>query len=332
MGVRATVEVAAFDLAGRGQAALWSGAMTIDGIKRNGVILLDGGIGQELRRRCQTGYDRLWGSLILLEQPEVVRELHEDYLRAGAGVITTNTYPVVKRRLAESTDLAERWEELTRIACDLALGAREAVGEPALIAGCLPPLHGSYRVDLIPPFEEMAATYAEHVKVLEPHVDVFLCETMTNAEEGFAAASAAAEGGKPVWVSWNLKDDDSASLRSGESLAQAWAALEGLSVEAAMVNCCSPESITAAIPKLQALGAPLVGGHANAFAHIPENWSVKAGGTKALGVRKDLDPDTYAAHVNDWLDAGASIVGGCCEVGPAHIERIAGLLGERVPV
>ena len=172
--------MAAFDLAGRGQAALWSGAMTIDGIKRNGVILLDGGIGQELRRRCQTGYDRLWGSLILLEQPEVVRELHEDYLRAGAGVITTNTYPVVKRRLAESTDLAERWEELTRIACDLALGAREAVGEPALIAGCLPPLHGSYRVDLIP-------TLPRHLS----------------------------------------------SLRSGESLAQAWAALEGLSVEAA---------------------------------------------------------------------------------------------------
>ena len=242
-----------------------------------------------------------------------------------------NTYPVVKRRLAESTDLTERWEELTRIACELALRARETVGLPALIAGCLPPLHGSYRVDFIPPFEEMAATYAEHVRVLEPLVDVFLCETMTNAEEGFAAARAAAESGKPVWVSWNLKDDDSASLRSGESLAQAWAALEGLSIEAAMVNCCAPESITAAIPKLLALGAPLAGGHANAFAHIPEDWSVKAG-TKALGVREDLDPDTYAAHVNGWLDAGATIVGGCCEVGPAHIARIAALLDERAPV
>lgn len=305
--------------------------MAHDDLKKKGVILLDGGIGQELRRRCQTGYDRLWGSLVLIEQPDVVRELHEDYLKAGARVITTNTYTTVKRRLAESTDLVNRWEELLHLACDLAYRARKSVGGPALIAGCLPPLHGSYRVDLVPPFDEMSATYAEHVSVMTPLVDLFLCETMTNVEEGVAAARAAAASGKPVWVSWTLKDDDSGCLRSGETLAQAWAALDGLPIEAAMVNCCAPETITAAMPKLLALGAPLCGGHANAFAHIPNDWSMKAS-TKALGVRVDLDPNTYTAHVNDWLDAGASIVGGCCEVGPAHINRMAALLEARAPI
>ena len=304
--------------------------MQSDDIKRNGVILLDGGIGQELRRRCQTGYDRLWGSLVMIEQPDVVRELHEDYLRAGARVITTNTYTTVKRRLAESTDLIDRWEELLHLACDLACRARDSVGEPALIAGCLPPLHGSYRVDLVPPFEEMSAIYAEHVSVMTPLVDLFLCETMTNVEEGVAAARAAAVSGKPVWVSWTLKDDDSGRLRSGETLAQAWAALDGLPIEAAMVNCCAPETITAAMPKLIALGAPLCGGHANAFAHIPDNWSMKAS-TKALGVRGDLGPTTYAGHVNNWLDAGASVVGGCCEVGPAHIDCISAMIETRAP-
>lgn len=292
---------------------------------QNGVLLLDGGIGQELRHRTQSGDDKLWGAHVLLEQPEVVQQLHEDYIRAGAKVITTNTYSTVRHRLAEHTDLGDRFVELLNRAGRLSQQAREVTGEKVLIAGSLPPLYGSYRPDLVRSYEEIAPIYHEHVEILAPYVDLFICETMSSGQEGYAAAHAATAAGKPVWVAWTLKDDDSKRLRNGETLREAWQVLKDLPIQAALVNCCSPESITAAMPEVVNLGAPLRGGFANGFAAIPEKWNFKEGVSK-LGNRPELTPAAYAEHVQSWIKAGATLVGGCCETGPTHIKRIHELI------
>ncbi len=292
---------------------------------QNGVILLDGGMGQELRRRCRSGNSSLWSTQVLIKQPALVQQVHEDYIRAGAKVITTNTYATVKSRLEKADGLADQWTHPLKLGGELAQQAREATGEKVLIAASLPPLHGSYRPELVRPLEEIEPVYREHVQILEPLVDLFLCETMSNVKEAYAAAHAAVSSGKPVWVSWTLKDDSSKLLRSDETLSEAWAALAGLPIAAALVNCSAPESITAAMPELVKLGAPLAGGYANGFTAIPEKWTLKEG-VSQLGQRRDLDPDSYAKHVQYWIDAGARIVGGCCEVGPAHIARINELL------
>jgi S-methylmethionine-dependent homocysteine/selenocysteine methylase len=299
--------------------------VSIDAIMQNGVILLDGGMGQELRRRSESGDTSLWSAQVMIEQPELVQQVHEDYIRAGAKVITTNTYATVRQRLEKTAGLGDRCPELLRLGGKLAQRARKAVGERVLIAGCLPPLHGSYRPDLVRPYEEIEPIYREHVQALEPFVDVFLCETMSNGKEAYAAAHVAASTGKPVWVAWTLRDDGSKLLRSNETIAEAWSALNGLPIGAAMANCCAPESITAAMPALVTLGVPLAGGYANGFAAIPEMWSIKKG-VSELGQRHDLNPDAYAAHVRQWIEAGANIVGGCCEVGPEHIKRICEVL------
>lgn len=291
----------------------------------NGVILLDGGMGQELRRRCANEPTALWSAQALLEQPDIVQQVHADYIRAGAKVITTNTYATVKQRLQETAGIGDRFIELLNLAGKLATQARDTVGEKTLIAGSLPPLHGSYRPDLVRHFDEIEPIYREHAQILAPYVDVFLCETMSTGAEAYAAAHAAAATGKPVWVAWTLRDDGSARLRSEETLSDVWAALKGLPIDAVLVNCCAPESITAAIPELLALGAPLAGGYANGFTAIPPGWTIKQGVTP-LGQRQDLDPEAYARHVHGWIDAGAKIVGGCCEVGPAHIARISEML------
>ena len=300
-------------------------AVSIGTIRQNGVILLDGGMGQELRRRCASGDASLLSALVMLEQPELVQRVHEDYIRAGARVITTNSYATVAQRLEETAGLGDQCAELLQRAGRAAQQARQATGERVMIAGCLPPLHGSYRPDLVGPHEEIARIYRAHVQALAPFVDLFLCETMSSGEEAFAAAQAAAASGKVVWVSWTLKDDASRFLRSGETLAEAWSALDGLPVDAVLANCCAPESIAAALPELGDLGAPLAGGYANGFTAIPEQWTLKSG-VSQLGKRRDLDPEVYAEHVRGWIDAGADIVGGCCEVGPEHIARIAELL------
>jgi S-methylmethionine-dependent homocysteine/selenocysteine methylase len=291
------------------------------------VVLLDGGMGQELRRRCASGDTSLWSAQVMLDRPDLVQEVHEDYIRAGARVITTNSYATVRHRLEDTAGLGDRWADLMELSGRLAQQARDAVGEEVLIAGSLPPLHGSYRPELVRPYEEIEPVYKEHAEILAPYVDLFLCETMSSAAEGTAAAHGAVSSGKPVWVAWTLKDDASGLLRSGETLSEAWAALEGLPIEAALVNCCAPESITAAMPELAALGAPLAGGYANGFAAIPENWTFSKG-VSQLGQRADLDPERYARHVRDWIGAGARIVGGCCEVSPAHISYLSRMLGE----
>lgn len=290
-------------------------------------VLLDGGMGRELRFRDVEIPDTIWSANALLVAPEVVRQIHLDYIAAGADIITTNTYGIVRRALAKA-GIEDRFAELNTLACTLAQEARAATDRTVLIAGSLPPLRGSYRPDLVGPFAEIAPLYQEQAELLAPHVDLFLCETLSSAAEGRAAAWAAAQMGVPVWVSWTLNEDRSGRLRSGETIAEAAAALADLPVSGFLVNCCAPESITQALPQLVETGAPWVGGYANTFQPIPEDWRLDGEQETdgLLGLRSDLDPEQYAEHVARWLEAGATVVGGCCGTRPAHIAKLYELL------
>jgi len=282
----------------------------------SGVILTDGGMGQELLRRSQRPPTPLWSGRVLIDEPELVRDLHVEFIRSGARVITINSYGATPERL-EREGFGELFESLQKLALDLAHDARDAAGEAdVLIAGCLPPLFGSYHPSLTIPFDETLAAYRRIVAQQADRVDLMLCETMASAEEARAAATAAAEGGRPVWVSWTLADDGPPRLRSGETLAAAAAALAGIPLAARLVNCSQPEAIAAAIPELVALGGT-VGAYANAFTAVDR---LKHGGTvDVLAAREDLDPAAYADFAMGWVADGATIVGGCCEVGPEHI-------------
>ena len=129
---------------------------------------------------------------------------------------------------------------------------------------------------------------------------------------------------KTTWLSLTLDDHGSTDLRGGESLSQVIGDLgEGLP-DALLINCCTPASIHSALPILHASGIPF-GAYANGFVEIPDSWD-EAGGVSQLSTRTDLSPEVYAADVARWIDMGASIVGGCCEVGPAHIARLRELI------
>ena len=241
----------------------------------------------------------------------------------------TNTYGVIRSDLAKEK-IEDRFSELNTLTCNLAIEAREIAERDVLIAGSLPPLGGSFRPDRVGPSEKIEALYGEQAMLLAPFVDLFLCETMCSAAEGRAAAKAAAQTGKPVWVSWTLHEDRSGRLRSGESVGEAMAALEGLPVSGYLANCCAPESITKAIPLLMQSGAKWFGGYANTFAPIPADWTLD--GQKEtdglLAYRMDLDPARYAKHVADWLAAGATVVGGCCGTSPVYTQKMRWLLND----
>jgi len=280
-------------------------------------------MGRELRFRDVPIPATIWSANALLVAPDVVREIHADYIAAGADIITTNTYGLIRDALAKE-GIEDRFAELNTLACTLACEACAAAERPALIAGSLPPLRGSYRPDLVGPFEEIEPRYREHAELLAPHVDLLLCETMSSIAESRAAAAAACATGKPVWVAWTLLDDHQGILRSREGIDEAITALADLPVTGFLVNCCAAESVTAGIPQLVAGTEYPVGGYANTFQPIPEDWRLD-GHKKTDGlltVRTDLNPDSYTEYAGQWLKDGATIVGGCCGTRPAHIARM----------
>jgi S-methylmethionine-dependent homocysteine/selenocysteine methylase len=255
-------------------------------------------------------------ALANVEQPSIVEEAHEEYIKAGSHVITTNSYACVPRVVGDT----ERVLEVIQAAGKVARAAADRHG--ALVAGSLPPLNASYRADLVPSLEEMTRDYALIAENIAPYADVLLCETMSCAREAKAAMNAAVATGKPVWVSWTLAEDESGNLISGESIDEAVDALElveGGPVEACMFNCCQPESITAAFPRLRArlpVGVKF-GAYANGF------LTCRSPGKGNSEYRDDMTPIAYAALCQEWQEMGASILGGCCGIFPEHIADVS---------
>lgn len=295
------------------------------------VRLLDGGMGQELRRRSAGPTDGLiFSSRVLLDAPDAVQSVHEDFLRAGADVITAHTYVTNRWRLRQER-LDDHWAAMNLAACDVAEAAREAVNPGALIAGSVPPLRQSYQADFVPT-ATLDAEYAEHVLMLAPRVDFFLCETLSTSAEAIAAARAVATTDRRAWISFTILEEGPPRLRSGEPLAAALASISSagpLPIDAILLNCSSPEAVGRAVAELGALGLPIpYGGYANGFGPIPSGFGLSAG-VGDLAERNDLDPDTYARHVARWIANGATIVGGCCQIGPAHIARLRELIDQQ---
>lgn len=293
--------------------------------RRDDVTLLDGGMGQELLRRADADPTPLWSAQVMMDQPDLVRDVHDDFIAAGADVITVNSYTATRCRLGPA-GLEHDYERLQTLACELAAEARERHGDADVqVAGCLSPYGWTYRPELAPPFDELWPQYAETSALQAPHVDLILCETMGSIDEARAAVTGATTTGLPVWVSWTLRDDGSARLRSGELLTDAVEAIRPLTPAAMLVNCSTPEALTPAVPALAAGGVPF-GAYANGFSHIVDDYAPGAV-TTVLGHRHDLDPVAYADVADDWVERGATIVGGCCEIGPEHIAELARRLG-----
>lgn len=287
------------------------------------IVLLDGGMGQELTRRSKDPAHPQWGAWVMMNEPEIVQALHEEYIQAGARAITINAYSINRSRL-EIFKMAERLPELQTAALDIASRARDAFDSETTILGCLPPLVGSYHPELMPPEPRALEEYREVVSHQADRVDAFICETMGSATEARLAATAACESGKPVWVAWTLDEtlgeDGQPRLRSGETVPEAIAALNGLPVESVLFNCTAPEAMTSGMDALVATGLP-TGGYANGFTPIPKEF-VLGKTVDMIGKRTDLDPEGYANHAMGWVAKGARLVGGCCETSPGHIAEL----------
>ena len=282
------------------------------------VTLLDGGMGQELRKRSRYPASPLWSAQVMLDEPHLVTDVHRDFIAAGADIITLNNYSATPQRLARDGDPA-LFATLHQAALAAAIQARDDSGRDVLIAGCLPPLVASYHHEIVPDDATCLGSYRQLVEV-QSGVDLFICETMSLTREALAATRAAVESDMRVWVAFTVDDGDGTRLRSGESLVEAAQAVTAAGAEKILVNCSVPEAVTTAMGVLAAEGVAF-GGFANGFKSV---GGLKPGGTvESLESRIDLGPDAYADFALQWVAQGANVVGGCCEVGPAHIAAVA---------
>ena len=285
------------------------------------ITILDGGTGGEIQDRLPNAKHGLWSATALLECPQLVTDIHHEYIDAGADIITTNTYSTVPSYLGK-VGMAERYLELTALAADLARQAANASDRPVRVAGALPPLEESYRPDLVPPPAAAQPIYEAMTAAMAAKVDSFLCETMSTAAEARTAACAALArgGGKPVYVSWTLDETPGSGLRSGETIAAALTEVADLNIAGFLFNCTHPEATEAGLAELRSLTSKPIGCYPNRLNRVPESWTLD--NPLVTGLRQDLPTTAYVMSIQRCVDLGATIVGGCCGIRPKDIQAL----------
>lgn len=277
-------------------------------------------MGQELVHRAGDKPTPLWSTQIMLDHPGLVTEVHADFFAAGATIATTNSYAIHHDRLTD-TPVEGAFSALHQSAMFEARAARRAHGS-GRIAGAIGPLGASYRPDLHPSADVAVPLFSEIAELLAPSCDLLIAETVASVAQARDVLAACAPTGKPVWLALTVDDADGSKLRSGEPVADAVPVAKAGGAAAILINCSTPEAIAPALAALAHTSLPY-GAYANGFENISEGFMGDKPTVDTLSLRRDFTPDLYADHVMKWVASGATIVGGCCEVGPAHIAEIA---------
>jgi S-methylmethionine-dependent homocysteine/selenocysteine methylase len=290
-------------------------------LDRGDVVILDGAIGTEILRR-----DVTWADHQVLSRPTVIRAIHEDYVKAGADVISTNTFQLTRRALFNhfrdeehrryigAPDLGDRADRLLRAAAELAVQARDAVagGRPVAVAGAITTLEWCFRPDLSPPPEQARAEYRETIAALaEAGCDLVLIETVNSVGEARAAVQAANDVGLPCWLAF--VPDEHGKLFTGETMAEAEAALAPLHPDVILVNCAPPDDTTAGLRELAKVRQNPTGIYPHVGRFDPPEWLFT----------DEYPPDRYLEAARRWADMGARVIGGCCGTTPEHIAKLS---------
>ena len=301
--------------------------MNIDFFKE--LRILDGGMGQELLARGMEPNGTLWSANALLKEKyhPLVLNTHLDFIRAGAEVIVTTTFTTRKTRL-RANNLEEKFEYLNIKACEIAQKAKKIYPE-TIIAGGLPPQYSTYEADKRSEKEISEDLYSQ-AKILDPYIDFFYFDVLSSVREFKIAIECIKNFNKPYLIGAHISEGT--NLPSGEKISEIIKEINHKKLLGIILSCVSPENYDLNLNEIKSLGIPF-GFKLNAFIKTnPKpnytgayNKSKTGNPNEFLGVRKDLTPEKMFEFAKKFKEAGATIIGGCCETRPSHIKAFSKL-------
>ena len=289
----------------------------------NHKLILDGGMGQALLKRGMKPNGSLWSASALIDESQhnIVEEAHLDFIKAGCGAIITNNFTVRDRRLKDN-NILDKKNYLLDIAGKIALNSVKKSGKKVLIGGSLPTQGETYMSEIYQTKEEMKNLFHKTANILNPYSDFFYLDVLCSIDEIHIALEATKEFNKPILVGAHFKKNG--LLPSGENITKIKSIINQYDIMGVMGACISPETYEKILPDLQSLDIPY-GFKVNAFKNIPDDWNkaTNSNPNEALGLRLEFTPEIFKYFVEKELKNGASIVGGCCETHPEHIEALS---------
>ncbi len=287
-------------------------------LKQGDVIIMDGGTGTEMEKRGAPMIEKGWCANSTLTDPDMLRQIHEDYIRAGADIIITNTFATSQHVLA-GCGLSDKFEAINAAAARVACEVRDHVAErPVYVAGSISTTtFGAEQ----PPAAEAEANFNRQAEILAGGgVDFLILEMMRDIDYTDIALKAAKRTGLPVWVGYSTKikeDGQVVLLHHDIPLSDALEVLSEDDVPVVSIMHTLTEDIGPSLDILKAHWSGPMGIYAHSGVFKIPNWQF-------IDV---ISPDDYAAEAVQWAERGVQVIGGCCGIGPEHIEVLKAQLG-----
>ena len=280
-------------------------------------------MGQTLIRKGMIPKGTLWSATALLDTSlhQMVIEAHQDFMRAGAKIITTNNFTVRKLRFSENK-IINKFEEALHTAGKLAKQAKQNKDyKDVAIAGSIPTRNQTY----IPNFELSKTEVQEEIhlsgRILNEYVDMFYLDVLSTVEEIKLALEGLGDYQKKILIGVHINKNG--LMPDGNDISSLKLLIDKKQILGVIVACTDQPSVLKVIEKMQQLNVPF-GFKINAFANIPEGWKIKPGNpSESLGINKKFNNKSFLEFSDKCNSFGASIFGGCCEVMPSHIKALA---------
>ena len=293
--------------------------------------ILDGGMGQELLNKGLKPKGTLWSAHALIDEnchPMVI-DAHLDFINAGAEVIVTSTFTARRNRLIQN-DCEKYFEQINIKAVELAQKARDISKKDILIAGGLPNQKQTYESNLGKDLDSIEKNFYDQAKILKNGIDFFYLDVMSSGLECEIALKTIGSFNLPVLVGVHLRDNG--QLPSGEKIEDIVKNYKNKNWLGIIMACVSPKAYEAVTNNLKKIDIPY-GFKLNAFKKIPDGYTVaskdawgNAGNPNTvLGINTELNESKFYEYAKKFMENGATILGGCCEIRPSHIKEISKL-------
>lgn len=288
-------------------------------LKQGDVIMMDGGTGTEMEKRGAPMVEKGWCARSTLTHPEILRQIHIDYVRAGADIIITNTF-ATSQHVLDACELSDQFEAINAAAARIACEVRDQVADRLIyVAGSL----ATTTFGAGQPSPEVAeANFNRQAEILaEGGVDFLILEMMRDIEYTDIVLKAAKRTGLPVWLGYSteIKEDGQVVLLYNRiPLSEALQTLSAADVPLVSIMHTLTEDIGPSLDMLKAHWAGPMGIYAHSGLFKPPHWQF-------IDI---ISPSDYAAEATKWVDQGVQVIGGCCGIGPEHIGVLSAELGE----